>query len=359
MSSRTDENPDGRRVLTYVDALIEGAAQEMDRDPSVFIIGLNVDDHRAIMGSTRGLVRRFGHERVMDTPLSEDAVTGICIGAAMAGLRPIHVHIRSDFLLLCMNQLVNMAAKIHFTSAGASRVPMVVRSVIGRSWGQGAQHSQGLHALFAHIPGLKVVAPATAHDAKGCLIGAIRDNNPVIFVEHRLLYPTESFVDEAPYTVPFGQARVCARGNDITLVGISHGVVECLKAAELLREVGILAEVVDPISLYPLDGETIVSSVARTGRVLVTDSAWTFCGMGAEIVAQVAESNRARGARAGRMGFAPTPCPTTPSLEKAFYPNPVTVAKTAYRMVRPDGPDWEPSPEFTRMAHQKSFKGPF
>lgn len=358
MSSQI-ETPDGGRTLSYVDALIEGAAQEMERDPSVFVIGLNVDDHRAIMGSTRGLVQRFGRERVMDTPLSEDAVTGICIGAAMAGLRPIHVHIRSDFLLLCMNQLANMAAKTHFTSAGASKVPMVVRSVIGRSWGQGAQHSQGLHALFAHIPGLKVVAPATAHDAKGCLIEAIRDNNPVIFVEHRLLYGTESYVDERPYTVPFGKARVCTEGSDITLVGISHGVVECLKAAELLREVGILAEVVDPISLVPLDTETIVASVTRTGRVLVTDSAWTFCGMGAEIVAQVAESHSARGAQARRMGFAPTPCPTTPSLEQAFYPNPVTVAKTAYRMVRPDGPDWEPSPEFTRMAHQKKFKGPF
>src|SRR5258706_3678646 len=160
----------------------------MERDRSVFVMGLDVDGHKAIQGSTRGLRQRFGAERVFTTPLSEDAMTGVAIGAAMAGLRPIHVHIRMDFLMLCMNQLVNIGAKAHYMYGGAVKVPMVVRSMIGKSWGQGAQHSQALHSLFMHIPGLKVAAPSNAHDAKGRMIAAIRDDNPVIFVEHRLLY---------------------------------------------------------------------------------------------------------------------------------------------------------------------------
>ena len=175
------------RTLSYVEALQEAVEQEMDRDEKVFVIGLNVDDHKGIQGTTQGLIDKFGPDRVMDTPLSEDAVTGICIGAAMAGMRPIHVHIRMDFLMLCMNQLVNMGAKAHYMYGGQVAVPMVARSIIGKSWGQGAQHSQGLHSMFMHVPGLKVVAPTNAYDAKGCMISAIRDNNPVMFVEHRLL----------------------------------------------------------------------------------------------------------------------------------------------------------------------------
>src|SRR5213080_1570111 len=177
-----------QRLLTYVDALREAVAQEMKHDPRVFVFGLDVDDHKAIQGSTRGLVDDFGPDRVFGTPLSEDAMTGVAIGAAMAGMRPIHVHIRMDFLMLCMNQLVNIAAKSRYMYDGQVKVPMVVRSMIGKSWGQGAQHSQGLYSLFMHIPGLKVVAPTTPYDAKGCLIHAVRDNDPVIYVEHRILH---------------------------------------------------------------------------------------------------------------------------------------------------------------------------
>jgi transketolase C-terminal domain/subunit len=168
----------GQRMLSYVDALREAVSQEMARDERVFVMGLDVDDHKGIQGSTRGLVDRFGPDRVFTTPLSEDAMTGVAIGAAMAGMRPIHVHIRMDFLMLCMNQLINMAAKSHYMYGGQVKVPMVVRSMIGKSWGQGAQHSQGLHAMFMHVPGLKVAAPSNAHDAKGALIAAIRDDNP-------------------------------------------------------------------------------------------------------------------------------------------------------------------------------------
>src|SRR3954468_9557956 len=313
------------RLLTYVHALREAVALEMARDPSVFLFGLDVDDHRAIQGSTRGLVEEFGHDRVFGTPLSEDAMTGVAIGAAMAGMRPIHVHIRMDFLMLCMNQLVNIAAKSRYMYDGQVKVPLVVRAMIGKSWGQGAQHSQGLHAMFMHVPGLKVVAPSNAHDAKGCLIAAIRDDNPVIFVEHRLLYYTDAYVPTPSYEVPFGQARVVASGDDVTLVGISHMVLECLRARELLADVGISAEVIDPISLMPLDMATIRDSVARTRRLLVVDNDWTTCGASAEILAAVAESDLMDGGslRLRRLGYAPVTCPTTSSLEPLFYPDAV------------------------------------
>lgn len=345
------------RVLRYVDALAEAFHQEMARDPDVFLFGLDVDDHKAIQGSTRGLLECFGPERVFTTPLSEDAMTGVAIGAAMAGLRPIHTHIRMDFLLLCMNQLINVAAKAHAMYGGTVKVPMVVRSMIGKSWGQGAQHSQALHAMFMHVPGLKVVAPSNAHDAKGCMIAAVRDDNPVIFMEHRLLYATEAYTPETPYEVRPGQARTAAAGDDVTIVAVSSMVTEALRARELLADVGISAEVIDPVWLAPLDMETIVRSVTRTRRLLVADNGWTTCGAGAEIVAQTAE--RVAGAAVRRMGFAPTTCPPSPPLEARFYPNPATIAAATYAWLNPGAPSWTPDPERARLAHQIQFRGPF
>ncbi|MBT4006548.1 MAG: alpha-ketoacid dehydrogenase subunit beta [Rhodospirillales bacterium] len=346
------------RSLQYVDALQEAFAQEMALDPSVFIFGLDVDDHKAIQGSTRGLLEQFGPERVFGTPLSEDAMTGVAIGAAMAGMRPIHVHIRMDFLMLAMNQLVNIAAKAHYMYDGQVKVPLVVRSMIGKSWGQGAQHSQGLYSMFMHVPGLKVVAPSNAYDAKGCMIAAIRDNNPVIFVEHRLLYNTDAEVPEESYTVPFGKARIARPGSDVTIVGISNMFMECVRAAEILADAGIDAEIIDPISLVPLDLETISKSAFRTGKLLVVDNSWTTCGAGAEIVAGVVERPDSVPIKVKRMGYAPTTCPTTPVLEDVFYPNPGTIAQAAYQMV--NGPsDWGPDPERAKLTYQTQFRGPF
>lgn len=356
MSSPTSS----RRLLTYVNALHEGAAQEMRSDPSVFVFGLDVDDHKGIQGSTLGMLEEFGPERVFGTPLSEDAMTGVAIGAAMAGMRPIHVHIRMDFLLLCMNQLINIAAKSNYMYNGQVKVPLVIRSIIGKSWGQGAQHSQGLQAMFMHVPGLKIVAPSNAYDAKGCLIAAIRDNNPVLFVEHRLLYFTDAFVPEESFEVPFGKARVCTQGDDITVVGISNMLIECLRAQELLTEIGIHAEVIDPISLVPLDIETIIQSVRRTGRLLVVDNAWTSCGASAEIVSRVVESVQdQKPIRVRRMGYAPTTCPTSPVLEKEFYPDPTKIAQAIYTMVKPGASTWQPDPERAKLAYQSKFRGPF
>jgi pyruvate dehydrogenase E1 component beta subunit len=347
-----------QRLLTYVDALREGMAQEMRADPRVFVFGLDVDDHKAIQGSTRGLVQEFGPDRVFGTPLSEAAMTGVAIGAAMAGMRPIHVHIRMDFLMLAMNQLINIAAKSHYMYDGQVQVPLVVRSMIGKSWGQGAQHSQGLHSMFMHVPGLKVVAPSNAYDAKGCLIAAIRDNNPVIFVEHRLLYSTDAFVPEQSFEVAAGKARITAPGDDITVVGISNMLVECMRAHELLVDIGVNAEVIDPIWLVPLDIDTIVQSVRRTGRLLVVDNAWTNCGASAEIVARVAEQIDTP-IQIRRMGYAPTTCPTTPVLEREFYPDPAKIAQVALAMVKPGAPPWQPDPDRAKLAYQAKFRGPF
>jgi len=346
------------RILTYAEAIREATVQEMTRDPSVIVLGLGVDDFKGLYGTTRGLQDEFGPERVFDTPLSEDGMTGVAIGAAMAGLRPIHVHIRMDFVLLAMNQIVNMAAKARYMYGGAVSVPIVVRSIIGRSWGQGPQHSQALHALFMHIPGLRVVAPSTPYDAKGCLIMSIRDDNPVMFIEHRMLHSQRGHVPSDLYTVPFGKARVLAKGSDITLVGISYMTVECLRAQRYLGEVGISAEVIDPVCLSPLDIETILTSVRKTGRLLVVDSGWTVCGASSEILAQVAEHTQGMPQiRWQRMGFAPVPCPTTKNLENLFYPNAQTVASTAFAMVHDNQRSWTPvhkeAPEIVE------FKGPF
>src|SRR4051812_31607245 len=281
--------PAGVRTLSFVDAVREAADLEMARDPSVVVFGLDVDDPKAIQGTTRGLLEKYGPERVFGTPLSEDAMTGAAIGMALAGLRPIHVHIRMDFLMLAMNQLINVAAKTHYMYGGRVALPLVVRAMIGKSWGQGAQHSQGLYSFFMHVPGLKVVAPATPYDAKGCLLAAIRDDNPVLYVEHRHLHFHNGPVPEESYEVRPGKARVTGAGTDITLVGISAMQTECLAARQYLAEVGIEAEVIDPIWLSPLDTDTIADSVEKTGRLLVVDNGWTTCGAGAEIVAQVGE----------------------------------------------------------------------
>ena len=346
------------RALSYVEAIREATDLEMARDAAVILFGLDVDDPKAIQGTTRGLVEKYGPERVFGTPLSEDAMTGAAIGMALAGLRPIHVHIRMDFLLLAMNQLINVAAKSRFMFGGQVAVPLVVRSMIGRSWGQGAQHSQGLHSFFMHVPGLKVVAPATPYDAKGCLSAAVRDDNPVLYVEHRLLHVQHGPVPEGFYAVAPGKSRITAAGDDITLVGISFMQAECLRARHYLLDVGIRAEVIDPIWLSPLDIDTIAASVEKTGRLLVADNGWLCCGASAEIVAQVAE--RLQGSRdlsLKRLGFAPVTCPTTPALEKLFYPDARTVAAAARDLVEGTATGW--IPEERPDLRNIEFKGPF
>ena len=347
------------RELSYPEAILEGTRQLMASDARVLLMGLGVNDPQGVQGTTLGLAREFGEQRVFDTPLSEDAMTGAAVGMAMAGLRPIHVHIRMDFLLLAMNQLINMAAKMRHMSGGQLSAPLVVRAMIGKSWGQGPQHSQGLHALLAHIPGLKVVAPTTPHDAKGCLAAAVEDEDPVIFMEHRLLHYQRGPVPEALYAVsPGSGGRVTGEGEDITLVGVSYMQLECLRARHELRSVGIRAEVIDPIWLAPLDVGTVARSVLKTGRLLVVDSGWVHCGMSSSIVAAVVEAVQdQRRVAVRRMGFEAVTCPTTPALERHFYPSVPRIAAAAYEMVKGDGPRW--SPEEREYPEDVLFKGPF
>ncbi len=345
------------RSITYGEAIYEATYQEMERDENVIVLGLGADDPKGLFGSTKDLHTFFGSHRSFDTPLSEDGMTGVAIGAALAGLRPIHVHQRMDFVLLCMNQLVNLAAKTSYMFAGKQSVPLVVRNVIGRSWGQGAQHSQAFHSFFMHVPGLKVVAPTTPYDAKGTLISSIRENNPVIFVEHRMLYEIKGIVPEEPFAVPLGKGRILAEGDDITIIGISHMVAEALRAAAHLKEVGITAEVIDPVTLYPMDIDLIASSVLKTGRLLVIDCGWLNCGASAEIITQVFEKlQEEKSFRAARMGFAETPCPTTKNLENIFYPSAKTIAMRAYKLINMKE-DWIPVSEEAKEI--VAFRGPF
>jgi len=345
------------RILSYTEAVRECTDQAMEQDPSVIVLGLGVDDPKAILGTTKGLVQKHGTERVFDTPLSEDAMTGVAIGMSLAGLRPIHVHIRMDFLMLAMNQLINMAAKTHYMFGGQECLPLVVRALIGKSWGQGAQHSQALYSFFMHVPGLKVVTPTTPYDAKGCLMQAIRDNNPVLFIEHRLLHFQRGPVPESTYTVPPGKARVVAPGSDITLVGISYMQLECFRARYYLEDVGISAEVIDPIWLSPLDIDTVAASVMKTRRLIVVDNDWLTCGASAEIVAQVFERLHGKQAQVHRMGFAPVTCPPTPTLEELFYPNARTIAAAACKMITGESNHWMPAERAD--LRETDFKGPF
>jgi len=346
------------RLLTYSQAILEGTRQEMSRDETVFVMGQGVDDFKGTIGTTLGLHEEFGAKRSFDVPVAEEGMLGVAIGAALSGLRPINVHIRFDFLMVCMNQLVNMAAKSHYMFGGSVHVPLVIRGAIGRSWGQGAQHSQAFHSFFMHIPGLKVVAPALASDAKGAIIAAIRDNNPVVFVEHRMLYNLEEHVPESPYISEIGKARVMQKGSDITIVGISHMVIEALRAHKHLESNGISAEIIDPIWLSPLDIDTITTSVEKTGRLLVVDTGWLPCGASAEIAMQVIE--RLQGQKnivVERAGYAETPCPTTKPLENIFYPTSLTIASQAFKMIYPDSFPWAPIGE--EAEEITKFKGPF
>ncbi len=346
------------RELSFLAAIREATEQAMAADPSVVLFGLGVDDPKRILGTTAGLPERFGPERVFDTPLSEDAMTGAAVGMSLGGLRPIHVHIRCDFLLLAMNQLVNQAAKMRYVFGGRQHCPITVRAMIGKSWGQGAQHSQALYPLFMHVPGLKLVMPTTPRDAKGALIAAVRDDDPVLYIEHRMLHYQSGPVPEETYEVRPGRSRIVREGTDVTIVGISFMQLECFRAAGYLAEKGVSAEVIDPIWLSPLDAETIAESVRKTGRLLVVDNTWLSGGAGAEIVARVAE--RLQGERpfaVGRMGFADVPCPTTPVLEDLFYPNARTIAASAFDLVTGRANGWRPEPR--QDLAEAAFKGPF
>ena len=322
------------RELKFFQAINEAIDLCMAKDPTVYIMGLGVPDPKGIFGSTLGLQQKYGGTRVMEMPTSENGMTGVAIGSALVGMRPILTHQRIDFAVLAMEQIVNQAAQWHYMFGGQMGVPLVIRMIIGRGWGQGTQHSQSLQAWFAHVPGLKVVMPTTPHDAKGLLIASIEDNNPVIFIEHRWLYNITGHVPEGVYRVPLGQARVVREGEDVTIAGTSYMTLEALRAAEMLAEDGIKAEVIDIRTLKPLDEELILESVRKTGRLIVADTGWKTVGFSAEIVARIAEEAFTDlRSPPRRVALPDCPSPTTPALANHYYPRAVHIVATAKRML--------------------------
>lgn len=345
------------RRLSFGEAIRECLTQEMERDPSVFVYGIGVPDFKAIFGTTAGLAEKFGPDRCFDTPLCEEAMTGFALGAALKGMRPVHVHIRVEFLLLAMNQIVNMMSCHNYMTGGHTKLPIVIRAIIGRGWGQGAQHSKSLFSYFTHIPGLKVVAPTTPRDAKGLLAASIRGNDPVVFLEHRWLHWIEDDVPEAPFETPLGVSKVMRKGGDLTVVATSWMNVEAMHAAKILADQDINIEVIDPRTLAPLDMGPITASVKKTGRCLVADYDWLHSGFSAEVAAQVSSlcfGNLKQPVE--RLGFAPTPCPTVRALENHFYPNAETIVRTVERMLGRPAMDLS-GVDF--YSHERRFRGPF
>jgi acetoin:2,6-dichlorophenolindophenol oxidoreductase subunit beta len=310
------------REITYLEAVREAMSQEMRRNEDVFILGEDIGVYGGAFGVTRGMIEEFGTERVRNTPISEAAISGTAVGAALTGMRPILELQFSDFITIAMDNMVNQAAKIRYMYGGKGKVPLVLRTPAGSGTGAAAQHSQSLEAWMTHIPGLKVVQPATAYDAKGLLKAAMDDDNPVIFYEHKLCYKTKWHVPEEQYSIPLGKADVKREGTDVTIVATAIMVHKALEAAEKLEKEGISAEIIDPRTLVPLDEETIVQSVRKTSRVVVVHEAVKRGGFGGEIASMIFESEAFDylDAPIKRLGGKSVPIPYNPELEKAAIP---------------------------------------
>ena len=325
-----DGEGQGMREITLAQAIREALAEEMRRDPSVFILGEDVAEAGTAFKVLSGLVEEFGPARVIDSPISEAGITGLGVGGAMTGMRPVVDIMFGDFIGLAMDQIVNQAAKVHYMSGGKLKVPMVVRTTLGATRRSAAQHSQSLHAWVSHIPGLKVVLPSTPYDAKGLLKTAIRDDNPVVFFEDKMMYQLKGPVPEGEYTIPFGVADIKRPGTDITLVATSSMVQVCLEAADLLEKAGISAEVIDPRTTFPLDKQTLIDSAKKTSRAIVVDEGYERYGVTAEIASIIADGAfYYLDAPVKRMGAMDVPIPFSPVLEDQTVPTAQSVMELA------------------------------
>lgn len=350
------------RSLTFAKAINEALFESMEIDDSVITYGLGTTDPKGVFGTTLGLKERFGEKRVFDMPTSENAMTGVAIGAALNGIRPVMTHQRLDFFLLAMDQLVNNAAKWHYMFDGQQSVPITIRLIIGRGWGQGPTHSQNLQAWFAHIPGLKVVMPATSRDAKGLLISAIFDDNPVIFFEHRWLHDLESAVPEGDFRVPIGKAQKLREGTDISIISFSYMTIEALHAAQFLEKQGISCDLIDLRSLKPLDWDMVFDSVRKTGRLLVLDTGSSTGSVSGEIISRISTDCFTSLKQSPRSIALPDfPTPTSFSLTKMFYKGADDIVIAAAEMIEKDI-DLEMIKKRTTCLHDVPgnwFKGPF
>ncbi|MGY4787240.1 alpha-ketoacid dehydrogenase subunit beta [Bacillus sp. OHL2] len=324
------------REISYLEAVREAMSQEMRENQDVFILGEDIGVYGGAFGVTRGMIEEFGPERVRNTPISEAAIAGGAVGAALTGMRPILELQFSDFITIAMDQLVNQAAKTRYMFGGKGKVPLVVRTPAGSGTGAAAQHSQSLEAWMAHIPGLKVIQPSTAYDAKGLLKAAMDDDNPVIFYEHKLLYKTIGEVPEEQYSIPLGKADVKRSGKDVTIVATAIMVHKALEAAKELEAEGIDVEIIDPRTLVPLDEETIIESVKKTGKCIVVHEAVKRGGYGGEIASMIAESEAFDylDAPIKRLGGLAVPIPYNPTLEKAVIPQVPDIIEAAKELVR-------------------------
>lgn len=333
--SATAKQSDLVREITFAQAVKEALAEEMRRDPTVFVIGEDVAEAGTPFKVLSGLVREFGKERVIDSPISEAGISGITVGAAMTGMRPVVDIMFGDFVTLTMDQIVNQAAKIHYMSGGKLKVPMVMRTTLGATRRSAAQHSQSLHAWFSHVPGLKVVLPSTPYDAKGLLKTAIRDDSPVVFFEDKMMYQVKGLVPEAEYTIPLGLADIKRPGEDITLVATSSMVQVALRAAEILESDGLSAEVIDVRTTAPLDKTTLIDSAKKTTRAIVIDEGYARYGVTAEIASIIADGAfYYLDAPVKRLAALDVPVPFSPVLEDRTVPTPESVAQTAQALCK-------------------------
>ena len=350
------------RRLNYAQAILEATDQCLAKDKSVYIMGLGVTDPKGIFGTTLGLGKKY-RNRVMDMPVAENGMTGVAIGTALVGMRPILTHQRVDFMILSLDQIINNAAKWHYMFGGKMKVPIVIRMIIGRGWGQGPQHSQNLNSIFAFIPGLKVVMPTTAYDAKGLLISAIEDDNPVLFIEHRWLYGVSSYVPKKIYREPLGKAKIVKRGKDITIVSSSYMVLEAIRASGKLKKDGINAEVIDLRTIRPLDEKSIIESVTKTGRLLVVDGAWRSFSIAAEVIALVAEKKCGIfKAKPKRITFPDTPVPSSPALAKYYYPRAIDIVNSVrhiFNLPKTSAKETQMLSDIPLDVPDKTFTGPF
>ena len=323
------------RALSYAAALREAHAQLLASDPRVFVLGQGLWSPWYVGSSMKDLDHEFGRHRIIDSPVSENATTGAAIGAALAGMRPIVVHPRMDFMLLAVDPIVNQAANWSYMFGGKQSAPVVIRAIINRGGEQAAQHSQAVHAMFAHVPGLKVVMPATAYDAKGLLIAAVYDGNPVMYIDDRWLYQETGDVPEEMYKVPIGLGVVRRAGRDVSIVGASWMVAESLRAAETLADRGIDCEVIDLRSIKPWDREIVFASVKKTGKLVVADGGWRTCGFAAEVAAEVAgEAFHHLQAPIARVTLPDTPAPMSKSLEREYYAGAARVISAVEALTR-------------------------
>ncbi len=322
------------RKLTYSLAVNEAIKQMMEIDESVFVIGQGVESPWYVGNTCTGLIEEFGEERVIDTPVSENAITGSAVGAAIAGMKPIVVHPRVDFMLYAFDPIINQAANWYYMNGGRASVPLVIWPIVNRGGEQAAQHSQALHSLFAHIPGLKVIAPSTAYDVKGLLISAIKDPNPVVFIDDRWIYGQESNVPNEIYEIPFGKGTIRNEGNDITLVSFSYMAVEAQKATDELKNKGINVEFIDIRTIKPLDEDIILNSVKKTGKLVIADGSWRTGSFAAEIAAIVAQKAfKYLKAPIERVTLPDIPAPASSELEKAYYINSDNIIEAIKKVV--------------------------